>query len=120
MTGHSGPRRHVVAVRAHTAEVERWRVAARGAGRASVARWARETLNAAAGPGSGAPPTGGAGLAAEDRALLVEALGQLARVGNNLNQLARAANMGEVHAAEIDRERARLLELVAKIDQALP
>jgi len=66
-------------------ELEQWERAAAEDGSGSVARWARERVASTLGR-PGASVTGG-----EVAALRAD----LARVGNNLNQIARALNVAE-------------------------
>ena len=73
-------------VRARPDELDRWQVVARRAGHHTTAAWIRPLLRDAHFPGQEADQ-----LLAELRGLR----GDLARVGNNLNQLAHAANRGE-------------------------
>ncbi|MCP1242560.1 plasmid mobilization relaxosome protein MobC [Acetobacter lambici] len=78
-----------LSVRARPDELDRWQVVARRAGHHTTAGWIRALLRDAEFAGQE-----GDQLLAELRGLR----GDLARVGNNLNQLAHAANRGEAVA----------------------
>lgn len=54
-----------------------------------------------------------------ERELLAKVLGQLGKIGSNLNQLARAANVGETDRAEIVVAVAELRALVPDVQDAL-
>lgn len=78
-----------LSVRARPDELDRWQVVARRAGHHTTAAWIRALLRDAEFAGQE-----GDLLLAELRGLR----GDLARIGNNLNQLAHAANSGEAVA----------------------
>lgn len=78
-----------LSVRARPDELDRWQVVARRAGHHTTAGWIRALLRDAEFAGQE-----GDRLLAELRGLR----GDLARIGNNLNQLAHAANSGEAVA----------------------
>ncbi len=80
--GGVGKRDRVVAVRLFADELEAWKAAAVGDGRREVGRWVRELV---AGVVEGRPPVSLVGPAGVSR-------GELARIGNNLNQAMRFAN----------------------------
>ena len=54
-----------------------------------------------------------------ERELLAKALGQLGRVGNNLNQIAHAANMGDAERFDLGAALAELRGLLPDFLQAL-
>ena len=66
-----------------------------------------------------APVTRPTKRASIDRQLLARLLAQMARVGNNLNQIARAANVGEAHRYEAGDALAELRALAPLIHEAL-
>lgn len=95
-------------VRVDAATAEAWRAAAKRAGHRSLSAWLRAAGEAARGRGPRLPLA--------DPAVV----GQLARIGNNLNQLARAANRDPAAAgrlrtlAELAAIEERLRELAAR------
>lgn len=83
--GSASRRTRTVAVRVSDAEFARWERAARDAGRVTLGRFVREVVNA------NLENLSSVGVnSREDLDVFVS---QLARVGNNLNQVARAANV---------------------------
>ncbi|HEY1723311.1 MAG TPA: MobC family plasmid mobilization relaxosome protein [Magnetospirillaceae bacterium] len=66
-----------------------------------------------------APVTRSTRRAPIDRELLAKTQGQLGKVGSNLNQIARAANVGEIQLAEIRAAVAEVRALVRVIQEAL-
>lgn len=93
--GAAGAKRtRTVAVRLTDAEEAAWIAAAAADGHRQLGAWVRE--RAVAGYlGKVRPKTGG-GLSAEAAAEVAALRQQMAKVGNNLNQIARAVNSGQV------------------------
>jgi hypothetical protein len=85
-TGPRGERTKTVAVRLTPAEHAQWVAAAEAEGRGQMGRWVRETVTARLEGRLAAAPVAAVGEAREMRA-------ELARMGSNLNQIARALNI---------------------------
>ncbi|WP_394253722.1 plasmid mobilization protein [Arthrobacter pityocampae] len=103
-TGPRGERTKTVAVRLTPAEHAQWLAAAEAEGRGQIGRWVRETVTARL---ENRPVAAPVGQAREMRA-------ELARMGSNLNQIARALNisaLGGKQAPAIE-DIARSLETV--------
>ncbi|WKX02140.1 MobC family plasmid mobilization relaxosome protein (plasmid) [Rhodococcus aetherivorans] len=96
-TADAGPakRTRTVAVRLTDAEEAAWIAAAAADGHRQIGAWVRE--RAVAGYlGKVRPKAGGGGLSAEAAAEVAAMRQQMTKVGNNLNQIARAINSGQV------------------------
>ncbi|NKW34915.1 plasmid mobilization relaxosome protein MobC [Rhodococcus hoagii] len=98
-------RTRTVAVRLTDAEEAVWIDAALADGHRQLGAWVRE--RAVAGYlGKVRPRAGGGGLSAEAAAEVAAMRQQMTKVGNNLNQIARAVNSGQVSpemAAALDK-----------------
>lgn len=87
-------RTRTVAVRLTDAEEAAWIAAALADGHRQLGAWVRE--RAVAGYLGKVRPKTGSGLSAEAVAEVAEMRQQMTRVGNNLNQIAKAINAGQV------------------------
>ncbi len=87
-------RTRTVAVRVTDAEEAAWIAAALADGHRQLGAWVRE--RAVAGYLGKVRPKTGSGLSAEAVAEVAEMRQQMTRVGNNLNQIAKAINAGQV------------------------
>jgi Mobilization protein NikA len=85
------------------------------ASRAGLSRASFQRVQSLAAP----PKTRSTRRAPIEREMLAKALGQLGKVGSNLNQLARAANLDRVERAEIMVTIADLRELLPVFLEAL-
>lgn len=90
--GPRGERTKTVAVRLTPAEHAQWVAAAEAEGRGQMGRWVRETVTARLEGRPAAAPIAAVGEAREMRA-------ELARMGSNLNQIARALNISALGGA---------------------
>jgi hypothetical protein len=88
-------RTRAFSVRGHDAELELWDSTARAAGYRQRAAWARAVLNAAA---AGRSADAARSRRTDADSVDGELRGQLARVGNNLNQLVRLGHSSGVDA----------------------
>lgn len=102
----AGKRSRTVAVRLHPTEEAVWVAAAAADGHRQLGAWIRE--KAVAGYlGRGRPARGSVGLSAEAVAEINALRQEMARWGNNLNQIARAVNAGQVSPAVEEHLRVR-------------
>ncbi|MPY12310.1 plasmid mobilization protein [Arthrobacter bussei] len=90
--GPRGERTKTVAVRLTPAEHARWVAAAEAEGRGQMGRWVRETVTARLEGRPAAAPVAAVGETRQMRA-------ELARMGSNLNQIARALNISALGGA---------------------
>ncbi|AUM20076.1 MobC family plasmid mobilization relaxosome protein [Rhodococcus ruber] len=100
-----GKRSRTVAVRLHPAEEAVWVVAAAADGHRQLGAWIRE--KAVAGYLSRRGPARGVGVSAEAVAEINALRQEMARWGNNLNQIARAVNSGHISPAVEEHLRVR-------------
>lgn len=101
-----GKRSRTVAVRLHPEEEAVWVAAAAADGHRQLGAWIRE--KAVAGYlERGRPTRGSVGLSAEAVAEINALRQEMARWGNNLNQIARAVNAGQISPAVEEHLRVR-------------
>ncbi|MFD0485714.1 plasmid mobilization relaxosome protein MobC [Kineococcus sp. GCM10028916] len=115
-------REAALVVRLSAAERAAWHAAARAAGWGKTAGWVRSVVAAAAaGRGGAAPAPSTPASPAVDR----EVLRELAQIGSNVNQLARAVNVAarggqrlDLEAAELEALRMEVSRLTAAVTAA--
>lgn len=102
------PRAHRLSVRTTQDELEHWNQAAHRAGCRTTALWVRHLLTEA-------------GICGHDGKQVCQTLNalrdQLARIGNNLNQLAHSANCGD--AVQCDETLTTIQDIIERVDTIL-